>query len=181
MCLALRIRINAFKSVKIAFWREIPFLKFLPDQQLSEIRICIWNISMKCTHWDLTTSASVHIIHFCVWRIICSNFDHNTHLKVQAVFTGQLKLFIPFSVSCPGGWAPGWCGWTPSRVFHGVPWQSLSAPSTSPRLCGQTGTPIEWVPFLQNELSPDLVACKRVPTYHCRARRQSDCWEWSSF
>lgn len=25
------------------------------------------------------------------------------------------------------------------------------------------------------------VCCNEFSTYHCRARRQSDCWEWSSF
>lgn len=41
---------------------------------------------------------------------------------------------LPSSVSCPAGWAPGWCGWTLWRVSHGGPWLSLSAPSTSPPL-----------------------------------------------
>lgn len=95
---------------------------------------------------------------------------------------------LPSSVSCPEDWVPGWCGWTPWRVCHGAPWQSLSGPSTSLRLNHHT----ERQKHTQGKKphSTDVTDYRQVShdyrqkspvSYLCRGYRQSDCWEWSSF
>lgn len=87
-----------------------------------------WSFNKVCLHPQYLTTSAI------IWSISWMFKPHWKAAFVQYSSLPRLFSLLPSSVSCPAGWAPGWCGWTPWWVYPGALWQSLFAPLTSPRL-----------------------------------------------